>query len=179
MSNQNLEPGINRLSNMVRGIWSVFLLSVIWWKSWTVSTYCSFVVCVCDVEMRVPVQISICFSTMSRYLNERHYTIKPLSSPKVFSDVSLALRSALPIFSKPFEAALCVSMCLGKTAFCTNWSQWHKLQGWVNKSCLHGNACWRVCPLRSLQHNMGSAVWTPLKEKGWIRSSITSCLESS
>lgn len=48
-------------------------------------------------------------------------------------------KSALPIFSPPWRLALCGSMCLGKTAFCTNWSQWQKLQGCMSRLHLHGN----------------------------------------
>lgn len=63
-------------------------------------------------------------------------------------------------FFQPFEAAcLCLSMCLGKTAFCTNWSQWHELQGRVNKLCLHGNPCLQVYPLSCLQCYIGIAVY--------------------
>lgn len=81
----------------------------------------------------------------------------------VLSDISRALRSPQTIFSNPLSLALCVSMCLGKTAFCTNWSQWHKLQGRVNKLRLHGNTCWQVCPVRSLQRYIEIAVYTNLK----------------
>ena len=96
-------------------------------------------------------------------LNECHHTIKPLYGPEILSDISRALRSPQTIFSNPLSLALCVSMCLGKTAFCTNWSQWHKLQGRVNKLRLHGNTCWQVCPARSLQRYIEIAVYTNLK----------------
>lgn len=89
--------------------------------------------------------------SISQYLNWCCYRIKPPCSFEVLSDVSHALRSPLPIFSNPLRQAVCVSMYLDKTASCTNWSQWHKLQGCVNKLHLHGNTCWQMCPLRSLQ----------------------------
>lgn len=50
-----------------------------------------------------------------------------------------SFKSPLPIFSPPSRLALCGSMCLGKTAFRTNWSQWQKLQGCMSRLHLHGN----------------------------------------
>lgn len=78
-------------------------------------------------------------------LSECHYSIKPSCSCEVLSDMYRSVRSPRPIFSTPLRMALCLSMCLGKTAFCTNWSQWHRLQGRVCGLRLHGNTCWQVC----------------------------------
>lgn len=106
-------------------------------------------------------------SCVSQYLNECCYTINPPCSVEVLSDVSHALRCPLPIFSNPLRLPLCVSMCLDKTASsCTNWNRWHKLQGRVNKLHLHGNTCWQMCPLTSLQRYMGIAACTRVKPFG-------------
>lgn len=45
----------------------------------------------------------------------------------------------------------------------TNWSQWHTPQGPANKLRSHGNACCRVCPLKSRQHYIGITVHSQLK----------------
>lgn len=104
---------------------------------------------------------------VSQYLNECCYTINPPCSVEVLSDVSHALRCPLPIFSNPLRLALCVSMCLDKMASsCTNWNQWHKLQGRVNKLHLHGNTRWQMCPLTSLQRYIGIAACTHVKPFG-------------
>lgn len=92
------------------------------------------------------------------------YTMNLPCSVQVLSDVSHALRCPLPIFCNPLRLALCVSMCLDKTASsCTNWNQWHKLQGRVNKLYLHGNTCWQMCPLTSPQRYIGIAACTRVK----------------
>lgn len=115
-----------------------------------------------------------------QYLNECHYTIKPFCSPQLLSDVYCTHRSPLPIFYNPLRQALCVSMCLGKTSFCTNWSQWHKLQGCVNKLCLHGNTYWQLCPLRSLQqlHWNCCIHSSEALKRGTLIVSATSCFAS-
>lgn len=93
-----------------------------------------------------------------------HHSMKPLCRQKsVFVMYLWLLWSPRPISSNPLRRLLGVSMCLEKTAFYTNWSQWHKLQGRMNKLCLHGNTYWQECPLRSLQCSVGIAVYTPLK----------------
>ena len=122
---------------------------------------------------------SFCFVN-APYWNEYHYSMKPLRSPEVPRPQT--------IFSNPLSPALCVSMCLGKTAFCTNWSQWHRLQGRENKPRLHGNAYWQVCPLRSLQRYVGIVVHTNLKaitkrkqpetQRGTLTVSAKSCSAS-
>lgn len=65
-----------------------------------------------------------------------------------------SFKSPLPIFFTPSRLALCGSMCLGKTAFRTNWSQWQKLQGCMSRLHLHGNTAVRVS-MSSLQHSDG------------------------